>query len=132
MAVIKIIGRDIPPSYPTFSEIIIIHTYASKMKIGRLISGKEVPFPFTNTSKHPLNKLYNYSKKNVKYSGNPTEEFLNILLGYRITNTYHISHTITLQQIKCNVGPYCFKKRPQYQLNNRPNTDAVDTFTGFR
>ena len=40
MAVRKIIGHDVPLSYPNFSVRVIIHTYASKMKLGGLISGK--------------------------------------------------------------------------------------------
>ena len=36
----KIIGRDLTPSYPNLSGIIIIHTYTREMKLGRVISGK--------------------------------------------------------------------------------------------
>ena len=40
MDVRKIIGREVQISYPNFSGRIIIHAYASKMHIRRLISGK--------------------------------------------------------------------------------------------
>ena len=56
----------------------MIHTYASKMKLERVISDKEISTDFTHESKPPINKLYNYTKKTVKYSGNPTEEFRTI------------------------------------------------------
>ena len=59
----------------------MIHTYARKMQLGRLISSKGSPVAFTHASKPPINKLYNYINKTVKYSGNPAEEFCTILLG---------------------------------------------------
>ena len=40
MAVSKIIGRDVPLYYPKLTGRIIIHTYASKMQPGIVISGK--------------------------------------------------------------------------------------------
>ena len=40
MKVRKIIGRDVPPSYPNFNGRIIIHTYASKMQLRRVINVK--------------------------------------------------------------------------------------------
>ena len=40
MTVGKIIERAVPLFYPNFSGRIIIHTYARKMQLGRVISGK--------------------------------------------------------------------------------------------
>ena len=39
-AVRKIIGRDVPLSYHNFSEMIIIHIYARKTKLGIVTSSK--------------------------------------------------------------------------------------------
>ena len=41
MTVKKIIGLDVTHSYPNSSGTIIFHTYASKIQLGRVISGKE-------------------------------------------------------------------------------------------
>ena len=49
------------------------------MQLGRVICGKEIAIAFTRTIKPQINKSYNYSKKTVKYSGNPTEELCTIL-----------------------------------------------------
>ena len=45
-AVRKIIGRDVPLSYPKASEIFIIHTDARKNQLGRVINinGSSVAF----------------------------------------------------------------------------------------
>ena len=40
MAIKKIIGRDVSLSTSNFSEIMIIHTDARKMELGRSISSK--------------------------------------------------------------------------------------------
>ena len=52
-----------------------------KCSSGDQEAAKEAQLPFSHTSKPPINKLYNYSKKTVQYSGNPTEEFHNIIYG---------------------------------------------------
>ena len=54
------------------------------MQLGRVIRHIGVPLPFNCTSKPPLNKLYNYSNKTVKYSGNPKGEVRTIILEYHI------------------------------------------------
>ena len=70
-----------------------------------LISHMEVPQSFTHTSKPSLNKLYNYIKKNVYYSGNPKGELRTNILWYciKIQTTYHILEP--RHQIKCHLGP---------------------------
>ena len=40
MGMRKIIGRDVPISYPNFNEIFIIHADARKINIVVLINGK--------------------------------------------------------------------------------------------
>ena len=65
MAIKKIIGLDVPLSYPEFSKIIIMHTDARKFMIGRVTRNMVFPLPFTHAIKPHLNKLYYYSLKNV-------------------------------------------------------------------
>ena len=60
MAVRKIVGYYIPPSYPNFSGINIIHTYASKYISGEKSEENEFPLDFIHTSKH---RLINYTMK---------------------------------------------------------------------
>ena len=57
------IGRNVLHYYPKLSGRIIIHKDARKMQIGRVISGKCSPLPFSHTSKPPIYKFYKYSKK---------------------------------------------------------------------
>ena len=64
----KIVGRGFLISWPNVSEIFIILSDASKMYIGRVISGKwEFNFFLRKQVNPHLNKLYNCSKKNVQY-----------------------------------------------------------------
>ena len=42
----KIVGRDVIPYYPNFSERFIIHTEASKMQLGEVMSENRKPIAF--------------------------------------------------------------------------------------
>ena len=50
------IKRDVIPSYPNCSGRIMIHTYTSKMQLGRVIIGKIISIAITHASKPPINK----------------------------------------------------------------------------
>ena len=73
MVIKNIIGFNALLCYPNFSEILIIHTDSIKIEFGRVIRNMRVPLSFTHRNKTQLNKLYNYSKKTVQFSGNHKE-----------------------------------------------------------
>ena len=53
MIVRKIIGRDVPLSYPNFSGRNMIQTYARKMQLVKVISGKVISIAFLLTQVNP-------------------------------------------------------------------------------
>ena len=55
----NIIGNGVLLYRPNFIEIIIIQTYAIRMKLGRVIRHMGFTLNFTHTSNPPINKLYN-------------------------------------------------------------------------
>ena len=68
----EILGRDVLLSYTNFRRKFIIQTDARKMQLGVVMSqnGKPIDFLFTKINPR-TNKLYDYIKRTVKYSGNP-------------------------------------------------------------
>ena len=84
-AIKRVIGRELLLDYPDFNAPFEIHTDASKLQIGAVISQKDKPIAFylrkTNSTQHN----YTTTDKELHSIVETIKEFRNILLGHQIT-----------------------------------------------
>ena len=77
----RLIGREVLLAYPDFNALFEIHTDASKLQNGAVISpkGQTNCFLFTKDEHHP--KKYTTTDKELLYVVASLKESCNILLG---------------------------------------------------
>ena len=89
-AIKRIIGREVLLAYPDFNAPFIIHTDASKLQIGAVISQSGKPIAFYSKKMNSAQKNYTTTEKELLAIVATLKEFRNILLGHRIT--VHTDH----------------------------------------
>ena len=104
-AIKRVIGREVLFAYPDFNAPFEIHTDASKLKIGAVISQKGKPIVFYSRNMNIAQQNYTTAEKELLSKVETLKEFRNILLGHQITvytdykklssnhfNTAHVMH----------------------------------------
>ena len=84
-AIKRVIGREVLLGYPDFSAPLEIHTDASKLKIGAVISQKGKPIAFYSRNMNSAQQNYTTTEKELLSIVATLKEFRNILLGHQIT-----------------------------------------------
>ena len=79
------IGREVLLAYPDFTAPFEIHTEASKLQIGAVISQKGKPIFFYSRKMNSARNNYTATKKEIFSIVASLKEFRNILLGPNIT-----------------------------------------------
>ena len=79
------IGREVLLAYPDFNAPFEIHTDASKLKIGAVISQKSKPIAFYSQKMNRPQQNYTTTEKERISIVATLKEFRNILLGHQIT-----------------------------------------------
>ena len=72
-------------AYPGFNALFEIHTDASKLHIGAVISQKGKPIAFYSRNMNSAQQNYTTTDKELLYIFASLKEFHNILLGHQIT-----------------------------------------------
>ena len=80
-----VIGRELLLAYPDFNAPFGIHTDASKLKTGAVISQKGKPIAFYSRKMNSAQQNYTTTEKELLSIVATLKEFYNILLGYQIT-----------------------------------------------
>ena len=84
------IGREVLLAYPDFNAPFEIHTDASKLQNGEVISQKGKPLTFYYRKTNSSQNNYTITEKELLSIVAYLKEFHNILLGHHITvYTYH-------------------------------------------
>ena len=79
------IEREVVLAYPDFNALFEIHTDASKLKIGSVISQKSKPIAFYSRKINSAQHNYTTTEKELLSVVITLKEFRNILLGHQIT-----------------------------------------------
>ena len=80
-----VIGPDVLWAYPDFNALFEIHTDASKLQIGAVISQKGKPFALYLRRMNSAQQNYTTAEKELLSIVASLKEFCNILLGHKIT-----------------------------------------------
>ena len=84
-AIKRVIGHGVLLAYPDFNTPFEIHTDASKLKIGTVISKKGNPIAFYSRDMNSAQQNYTTTEKELLSIVETLKEFRNILLGHQIT-----------------------------------------------
>ena len=79
------IGLEVLLAYPDFNAKFEIHTDASKLQIGAVISQKRKPIAFYSQNMNSAQHNYTTTEKDLLSIVATLKEFRNILLGHQIT-----------------------------------------------
>ena len=79
------IGHELLLAYPDFNAPFEIHTDASKLQIGAVISQKAKPIDFYSRRMNSAQHNYTTTEKELFSIVATLKEFRNILLGHQIT-----------------------------------------------
>ena len=79
------IGREVLLAYPDFNAPFEIHTDASKLQLGAVISQKGKPIAFYSRKMNSYQQNYTTTEKELLSIVENLKEFHNILLGHQIT-----------------------------------------------
>ena len=89
-AIKRVIGCELLLGYPDFNASFEIHTDASKLQLGAVISQKGKPIAFYSIKMNSTQQNYTTTEKELLSIVETLKEFRNILLGHQITvYTYH-------------------------------------------
>ena len=80
----KLVARNTLLSYPNFNETFDIHTDASKLQLGAVISQKGKPVAFYSRKLNPAQVNYTTTERELLSIVETLKEFRNILLGQQI------------------------------------------------
>ena len=80
----KVVSRETLLSYPDFNEPFEIHTDASKLQLGAVISQKGKPVAFYSRKLNSAQVNYTTTERELLSIVETLKEFRNILLGQRI------------------------------------------------
>ena len=80
----KIISRKTLLSYPDFDKLFDIHTDASDLQLGAVISQNNKPITFYSRKLNPAQTRYTKTEKELLAIIETLKEFKNILLGQKI------------------------------------------------
>ena len=80
-----VIGREVLLGYPDFNAPFEIHTDASKLQLGAVISQKGKPIAFYSRKMNSAQHNYTTTEKELLSKVETIKEFRNILLGHQIT-----------------------------------------------
>ena len=83
-AIKKIISRKTLLSYPNFDKPFDIHTNASDLQLGTVISQNYKPIAFYSRKLNPAQTRYTTTEKELLAIVETLKEFKNILLGHKI------------------------------------------------
>ena len=83
-AIKRMIGHEVFLAYPDFNAPFEIHTDASKLKIGAVISQKGKPIAFYSRNMNSVQHNYTTTEKELLSMVATLKEFRNILLGNQI------------------------------------------------
>ena len=101
-AIKRLIGREVLLAYPDFNALFEIHTDASKLKIGAVISQKGNPVPFYSRKMNSAQHNYTTTENELLSVVATLKDFCNILLGHQITvYTDHKSITYKVFNTEC-------------------------------
>ena len=81
----RVIGREVFLAYLDFNDPFKIHTDASKLQIGAVISQKGNPIAFYSWKMNSAQHNYTTTEKELLSMVENLKEFRNILLGHQIT-----------------------------------------------
>ena len=81
----RVIGREVLLGYPDFNASFEIHTDASKLQIGTVISQKGKLIAFYSRNMNSAQQNYITTEKELLSIVASLKEFRNILLGHQIT-----------------------------------------------
>ena len=84
-AIKRVIGREVLLAYPDFNAPFEIHTDASKLKIGAVVSQKGKPVAFCSLKMNSAQQNYTTTEKELISVLASLKYFRNILLGHQIT-----------------------------------------------
>ena len=79
------IRREVLFGYPDFNSLFEIHTDASKLQLGAVISQKGKPIAFYSRKMNSAQQNYTPTEKELLSIVETLKEFRNILLGHQIT-----------------------------------------------
>ena len=80
----KLVAREVILSYPDFSKEFEIHTDASKLQLGAVISQDGKPIAFYSRKLNPAQTRYTTTESKLLSIVETLKEFRNILLGQQI------------------------------------------------
>ena len=86
----KIISKETLLAYPDFNDEFVIHTDASDLQLGAVISQKGKPIAFYSRKLKPEQTRYTTTEKELLSIVETLKEFRNILLGQKIV--VHTDH----------------------------------------
>ena len=86
----RIISREALLTYPDFNETFVIHTDASHLQLGAVISQKGKPIAFYSRKLNSAQTRYTTTERELLSIVETLKEFRNILLGHRIV--VHTDH----------------------------------------
>ena len=81
----RIIGREVLLAYPDFNAPFVIHTNASKLQIGVVISQSGKPIAFYSKKMNSAQNNYTTTEKELLAIVATLKAFCNILLEHKIT-----------------------------------------------
>ena len=109
------IGREVLLAYPYSNAPFEIHTDASKLQLGSVISQKGKPIAFYSRKMNSAQHNYTTTKKELLSIVEYPKEFRNILLGHQITvythhknltyNIFNTEHVMRWRLILEEFGP---------------------------
>ena len=112
----KIISKETLLAYPDFNDEFVIHTDASDLQLGAVISQKGKPIAFYSRKLKPEQTRYTTTEKELLSIVETLKEFRNILLGQKIvmhTERSQESYMQELQHRTCHaMAPYSGRIRP--------------------
>ena len=80
----KIMAREILLAFPDFSKPFVIHTDASKLQLGAIISQDGKPISFYSRKLNPAQTRYTTTERELLSIVKTLKEFRNILLGQKL------------------------------------------------
>ena len=123
----KIISKEVLLAYPDFSKPFEIHTDASDLQLGSVISQGGRPIAFYSRKLSDAQTRYTTQERELLSIVETLKEFRNILLGQRITvYTDHGERGVDVESLKVEIL-FSFKLLLKQFCENRPLTNTFST-----
>ena len=125
-------ARETLLAFPDFNKMFEIHTDASKLQLGQIISQEGKPIAFYSRKLNPAQSRYTTTERELLSIVETLKEFRNILLGQKIiihTDHQNLIHNSFTSDRVMRWRLYLEEYSPEIRYIKGENNQAADTLS---